>query len=478
MADLADREGFSARIINYSVERLLDRHYSLLRHLKGNEPSVLGADLHWIHHSAGAIDALRLVKQRFPGTFTLLGGFSATHYAREILRDYQFVDGIIQGDGEVPLVELLKQVNGRQDFGEVPNLIYRDGERIVDNRITYVTTELDSFNFARLQFLDHWREYLQACEKLMHFSFSLEVARGCPFNCMFCGGARVSLKRLCNRSKTIFRSPHRVVDDIKELLDTSGDNGVYYGHGVYPATEAYFMEISRLLREEKLDIHADLEAWRLPVSRNFFRDFASTYQTDRSVIWFSNRSFSESYRRKMDGLVGNFDDSFHFTNRQFESFLQEAHRNGLAVQLFWDTNYPNETIIDSVKNIVGALRFFTKGLRQKARIAYWSESILVSPGSPVELAQEKFGLKVDTKTFADHVRLNLKRQMSLNPSDEVSNYRTNIMPRIAGFLVNKVMLPLNFFSFFPAFVVFKKSIKKPRNDGAEALNPNRNVGKR
>lgn len=460
LADLADREGFSSRIINYSLERALDKKYSLLRHLKGMEFGAVGVDLHWIVHSAGAIDTLRLIKQHFPNTFTALGGFSATYYAREIMRDHEFVDAIIQGDGELPLVRLLQQLKkGRDALCDVPNLIYRHDGHVVDNTITYVAREIDSLNFARLKFMEHWKEYVALCDKIMHFPFAIEMARGCPYNCIFCAGSRASLKHICKRDDVLFRSPRRVVDDIKELVDTTGTNGVFYGHGVYPGTEQYFMEVSKIIREERLEIHADLEVWRLPVSDAFMQDFSRTYQKDRSILWFSNRCFSSRYRKKIDGLVGKHDSAFRFTDADFWHFIDQAKRHDVIVELFWDTGYPFENAIDSMRNIGKAMQVTMRLIQRKDKVALWSEPIFISPGSIVERFSDKFGVKVKVKTFKDHLAFNRASPMRLPPFDTRTDYETTTMPRVAAGIMNKLMLPINFISFFPAILVLMSQKK-------------------
>jgi hypothetical protein len=460
LADLIDREGFSPRIINYSLERALDKKYSLLKHLKGIDFGVLGVDLHWIVHSAGAIDTLRLIKKSFPGTFTLLGGFSATYYAKEIMKDYDFVDAIIQGDGETPLVRLMQQLKkGRDALRDVPNLIYRNDGHVIDNKITYVARELDSLNFARLKYVEHWKEYIAMCDKIMRFPFAVEMARGCPYNCLFCAGSRTSLKHICKRDDVLFRSPRRVVDDIKELLETTGTNGVFYGHGVYPGTEKYFMEISKFIREEKLDMHADLEVWRLPVSNKFVQDFSRTYRKDRSILWFSNRCFSSSYRKKLDSIVGKHDSAFHFSDADFMHFINQVKLHDVIAELFWDTGYPFENAIDSLRNIIKAMKIAMRFSQRKDKVAMWSEPIVVSPGSLVDRFSDKFGITIGTKTFKDHIAFNLENAMRIPPFDTRVNFTTKHMPKIAAGIMNKLMIPVNFISFFPAFLILASNKK-------------------
>ena len=67
--------------------------------------------------------------------------FSATCFAEEILREHPAVDAIIRGEGEKPLVELVRQVaSGTRAFAEIPNLIWRDGGGVVHNAACPVLT--------------------------------------------------------------------------------------------------------------------------------------------------------------------------------------------------------------------------------------------------------------------------------------------------------------------------------------------------
>jgi len=443
LADLLDREGYSPRIINYTLEKILDQKFSIIRLLKNINVKVVGVDLHWVLHSAGAIDILKAVKKYFPETFTLLGGFSATYYSQEIMKDYNFIDGIIQGDAEIPLIELLKNLNNLE---KVPNLIYRKNGKIHNNGIAYVAQELDSLNFAKLKFLDHWDEYINYMYKKMHTPWPVEMSRGCIFNCVNCGGCKVSCKRISNRKKLVLRSPSRVVDDIKELIELTNFKGVFYGHGVYPNTETYFMEINKLLRKEKLDIHADLEIWRLPLTKNFIRDFAITYNLDKSLLWFSVRSFSNPYRKKYTKFFGKYDDAFNFSNKDLKILMDNAKYYNIPLRLFWDAGNPYENGVDLLYNFVYALKILFNNISKKTRLSMWSEPINISPGCPVELYRDKFGVKMHVDTFKDYLELNRNSKMRLPPMDVNVNYKTNYITSRALNLINKIMTIVNIVS--------------------------------
>ena len=63
------------------------------------------------------------------------------------MKNHEYIDGIIRGDAELPIVELLRNLTSLE---RVPNLIYRQNGKIKDNSITYVANELDSINFSKI----------------------------------------------------------------------------------------------------------------------------------------------------------------------------------------------------------------------------------------------------------------------------------------------------------------------------------------
>lgn len=443
MADLVEREGFSAKIINYPLERHLNTHFSLRNYLKKTTPKIVGVDLHWVLHSAGSLDVLRLVKQTLPSAFTLLGGYTATYYAQEIMKHYPFIDGIIKGDAEKPLLSLMKNQDSLEN---VPNLIYRNNNKLYDNRISFVLEELDSLHFTNVQYLEHWREYIRYLYEVMHTPWPLEIARGCPFNCVNCGGSYLTNKQYTHRNKVVLRSPSLVVKDIKKIVELSDIKGVFYGHGLYKSMEKYFTQIHKLLRKEKIDIHADLEIWRLPVSENFLKDFHRTYNLEKSMIWFSTRSFSESYRRKFHALYGKLDSSFDFSNKELERIMSLMIEYRIPLRLFWDVGNPFETGIDVLKSFLYAFKLFIRNISSHTNTSFWSEPIIISPGCPIEMHSEQFGVKLDNISFQDYVEQNRSSKMNFPPIDVNVNYKTSLLSKTGINLMNKINTFLNILS--------------------------------
>jgi hypothetical protein len=72
-ADYLERSGFSVRVVNLALERLLNPGAGLRQLLAGLEAEVVGVSLHWFVHSYGAVEVARFVKSLLPDSKVVLG---------------------------------------------------------------------------------------------------------------------------------------------------------------------------------------------------------------------------------------------------------------------------------------------------------------------------------------------------------------------------------------------------------------------
>jgi radical SAM superfamily enzyme YgiQ (UPF0313 family) len=151
LADLLHRQNISTQIIHLGVEWVENPHYSVLEEIKEKSPRIIALDLHWHHQIYDVMEMVKKLKAAFPSTYLLLGGFTASFFHEEIMRNFDSVDGIIRGEAEIPLVELVKAILQRkEEFFSIPNLTWRKKGRVFVNPISYAASEEDlnrlSFN--------------------------------------------------------------------------------------------------------------------------------------------------------------------------------------------------------------------------------------------------------------------------------------------------------------------------------------------
>lgn len=135
-----------------------------------------------------------------PGVPVVVGGqYSNLKYVH-VMAEYPEVLAVVRGDAEVALPALLDKMESTRDLTSVPNLIWRDGDRVRVNAVEYV--DIDSFPSPSFPHTFRVAPY--------------ESMRGCPFDCKFCSFPAAS-------PKWRYKSAQKVKDD---WIRYHNENGV------------------------------------------------------------------------------------------------------------------------------------------------------------------------------------------------------------------------------------------------------------
>lgn len=131
-------------------------------------------------------------------------------------RCVEHADIVCVGEGEKPLLELVRRIDGGYD--DVPGLWVRHDRQVVRNPVPSPVEDLDSLPFPdyspQNKFLVD-ANHLVTGYSVRHFNGMYEImsSRGCPFSCSFCCSA--FLKGLHPRYRRIRRrSPEHVVEEL------------------------------------------------------------------------------------------------------------------------------------------------------------------------------------------------------------------------------------------------------------------------
>lgn len=112
-----------------------------------------------------------MLKNAKPDVRIIFGGPEAGYNYKDLMEKYEFIDGIIYGEGECA-ISALSSGKANED---IPNFIYRKGTRIVLNDA--IKTDLQKIKFP------YNKEDLTVLQnKIIYF----ETSRGCCFNCSYC----------------------------------------------------------------------------------------------------------------------------------------------------------------------------------------------------------------------------------------------------------------------------------------------------
>ena len=426
IADELEKEGFSTKILNLPLEIYLNKNWTLENLLKGMNAKVYAISLHWVLGSYGAVEVAKICKKIDPSAKVVFGGFTASYFDLEIMKKFPFVDYVVRGDGELPLVELTKKLSRKLPLDGVPNLTFRRNKRIVRTQTTYVANSIDDISFAGLKFLHHWREYLRIVKETMGLPFCVTVGRGCPFNCPFCGGGQKATEIINRRRKVLLKSAEKVVEDIKTLVQIANVKSVYFGHGAYPQSTSYWERLFKILREEKVDIGADLEIWRLPIDRIFLKEFSKTFNLNTSSLGFV------TYPKRVRALLGPLTDPFlNYEEGDFHRLVEEAMANEIPLRLWFTIGNPFETVNDLFENIALVTKALIKNEKGRGHVSFYNTPVTISPGSPAFENPREFGIDLESRSFIDFYDLFKNTRFTLGEIDVPINYRTQFLSKRA-----------------------------------------------
>lgn len=413
IVDLVHRNSFDVRFIHLGLKEILNDNFSFQQYLSDFSPKTIGFSLHWHHQSFDVIEAARLAKQTLPESYVFLGGFTATHFADELMRNYEFIDAVVCGHGDQPTLALLKALEkmeaGTARLDDVPNIVYRTRKGLKRNATTYIHTPegISELRYANLGLLENHKEYVKTFGYPLHYQlaltrqqnidrmynkqpyFPLATGVGCPVTCSNCSANHKNLERLTGSSKIVWRNKNAVIDDIKRAM-SYGYRGFIVGFDPAPRTPRYYLALFEEIRRLKLDIDCNFECWGLPTPE-FIESFSKTFSSASSEIYLTPETPSERLRTLNRG--------YSFTNTEFFQTLETIRKFNVNVGLFFAMALPGETVRDALE-----IKEFVNMLRNKysdiiGAIFVWPA--ILEPGSPMFLRPSELGLETAWKTFTD-----------------------------------------------------------------------------
>lgn len=422
--------------VSHPLEAQLNPSFNLVQWLGGHKDAkIVLIDMHWYEHCYGAIDTARAVKQALPHAWTVLGGLSASGFSREILEQFEEVDFIIRGDAEKPLLALVQSLLAHaaevNDLGglqailkTIPNLSFRADGVVVENPLTYTATseDLDQLDFVDISFLEHNRAYfvheyivtdLNKAREMVDTSPYLgrwtTTARGCRFNCSYCGGGRSAHKKLANRVGLVVRSPEMVVQDLVRLAKM-GVIQASMTYDIAEISEDYWRELFDRIKKSGVKIGLYNEFFQMPDPK-FIEEFVKVVDPAHSCLALSPLSGNEKVRR----LNGK-----HYGNDEFFNILDVLGRHRAYLFVYFSLNLPGETeetFEETLELAQSVYEFYPNSLLKILNTVH-----TIDPLAPMNVNADKFGITSQMKTFKDYYLYCYNTQFS-DPSARTELYR-------------------------------------------------------
>lgn len=246
--------GYSAKILRFCQAQSNGKNYErfieeMLDQIFAHSPKCVSFYTLWPYYHA-MLRLAKEIKRRRPDIITVMGGPQATATADATMRAMDWVDYICAGEGEntvVPFFEILLGVSG-QDLSTIPGLYYRRDGQVVHNDLRVPLTDLES--------LPRWDEglfledYPDPDKVLQNPSdkMPVDVGRGCPFRCTFCGTSRFTQRTYR------LKSPESILSEIRYYHDRFGIKNFMFAHDAFTVNMKLVDKVCDGLIESGLNI--------------------------------------------------------------------------------------------------------------------------------------------------------------------------------------------------------------------------------
>jgi len=216
----------------------------------------------------------------------VIAGSSHPTFCPEKTMQNADIDFAVRGEGEIPLVSLVKEIKKNNPKWEtVPGIHYRDKQgQVRSNPSADMIANLDDLPFAARDLMlngdyDIYRD---------HYMFS---SRGCPYACTFCADRKLW------RGNIRRRSVDSVIKELRYLNDKYKVNLVDFVDGTFTYDKKYVYDFCKALIDNGLDIK-----WRCTARYdNLDEDMLKLMkQANCSGLYFGLESGSNRLLKLMD----------------------------------------------------------------------------------------------------------------------------------------------------------------------------------
>jgi len=364
---IENNSNYKVRIENLASNRL--NIYSEDRDLFNEKiqklsTSLYGVSINWIVHCNGSIKTLELIKKYHPDSFTVVGGITASVYAKELMKTYKFIDFVVVGDSELPLKMLLDYINGKGKIEKISNLYWRKNGKIIKNKHKFKNN------------------------KIGHSFIYLPLAKGCPLSCIHCGLSFNCFKKIFNYNNILIQNNSKLIERLLKFDPKYESFPLFFIHD--PIITIGEKKWSLLLREIRKNNDIKVKNFTIeffyPHSKKIIDDISRTFPN--TTITISPDSINQEVRAHQ--LQRSYSNKKLISNIKYISKipnidLQIWFTNGLALQT-------QKTISENLTFIKKNVKLHEKGIH-----FVYTELVPLDPGSLS--MNSNFGYNILFKSF-------------------------------------------------------------------------------
>lgn len=284
-----EEAGFQVDVLdNYLLKKPIDYVKQMVKRF---DPEMVGIACGSVTYQR-CVETARAVKEVLPSCKVVVGGPHPSFMPESMLQHPE-IDYVVLGEGERAIVELATHITKCGDnsaIAEIPSVAYKHEGKIMKTAQRFIS-DLDQIPFPARHLLP-----MGLYDRVIEFLSvkpvdTMNVIRGCPYNCAFC-----ETKRLWGQKCRAF-SPPRVVEEIDHMVKHYGSKGIYFIGDNFTIQKKRTIEICNLIRKQKLDIEWVCDTRVDLISRELLKKMK---KAGCRTIWFGVESGSPNILEKIN----------------------------------------------------------------------------------------------------------------------------------------------------------------------------------
>lgn len=285
--------------------------------------SCSSPDMPWVRRTVKAL-------KKHSNLPVVLGGSHPSIYP-DVIKEPN-IDYICLGEGEYPLLELIKRIENKKSTKVIKNIWAKSEGKIYKNPLRSLVKNLDSLPKPDRSIYD---KYPGICGSSIG---TFMIGRGCPFNCSYC--ANSSLKSLYPlRDFVRYKSPEYVIEEVESLNKIYNFKTIYFHDSVFPYDKKW---LDKFLPLYKTRIGLPFTINARPETINF-EILCKLKMSGCMGVSLGIETGDENIRRHVLNK--------HISNMQLIKSAREIRKAGLKLLTYNMLGLPKTKLKDSIKTV-------------------------------------------------------------------------------------------------------------------------------
>lgn len=241
-----DKTNYEIEILDCPVENI---NYSNLKNkLEQIKPDVVGITT-MTFTLIDVMQTAKIIKQLNPEIKIVLGGPHVNIYPSQTLQNKE-IDFLVLGEGEQAFVDLLNNINNKNELEKIQGLVFRNNQEIINTGARPLIQNLDSLPHPARELTQYKKYFSVVAQK--NPTTTMFTSRGCPYKCLFCD--RPHLGKVFRA-----RSAANVVDEMVKIKEM-GIQEIFIYDDTFTINRQRVVNICNLILERRLKISWDIRA--------------------------------------------------------------------------------------------------------------------------------------------------------------------------------------------------------------------------